>query len=129
MYTRRTFVSCGCTQLYNLGTVSKAQLMLRLTPSYAWWHTRGEGPDGEGDGKIYKGETVIFSDADCLGNGKRLEGLIKDYKLGEVVKVSGRNPNTEENITTYLWRYNGNKIRRIRLNKTVAKKTVRRSKK
>lgn len=135
MYTKRTPVSCGCTQLHDLSNVNKANLQAILRPTYKNWgdRERPKAPpgaesyvvesiqnrvrQGEFDNKIYAGETVIFSDADSNGNGKKLVNYIKRHKLGEVVSVSGRNPNTRNPITTYLWRYNGAKLKEgVRLN-------------
>ncbi len=81
---------------------------MSLKSTYKSWRTRNG--DGVSDGRIYKGETIIFSDAVANGNGVNLEKLIKKYDLGRVVKLSTQNPNTNNRITTYLWCYNGKQI-------------------
>lgn len=91
------------------------KLYFNLTP-----HEQKERIKGVYDNKIYKGETVIFSDADICGNGAALKKMIRDNKLGRVVSISTVNPNTLNKITTYLWVYNGNKI------EPKAKKTTKR---
>jgi PDZ domain-containing secreted protein len=135
MYTKRTPVSCGCTQLHDLYPINKASLEAMLRSVYKNWgdRTRPAATDamgayeretienrrraGEFDNKIYAGETVFFSDADSNGNGKKLVNYIKRHKLGEVVSISARNPNTKNKITSYLWVYNGAKLKEgVRLN-------------
>jgi hypothetical protein len=131
MYTKRTPVSCGCTQLHGLYPINKAELQAMLKPVYKNWGDRDRpradpaAPEfereamqnrvrqGEFDNKIYAGETVFFSDADSNGNGKKLVNYIKRHKLGEVVSISAKNPNTKNKITTYLWVYNGAKLKTV----------------
>lgn len=128
MQTKRTPISCGCTQLHDLIWVSKKALENMLQPEYKVWGVRERPKERPGmvdqereyvqrqrhqgvyDNKIYAGETVVFSDNDSYGNAKKLVQYIKRFKLGEVVSLSGRNPNSLNDITTYLWRYNGAKV-------------------
>jgi hypothetical protein len=128
--TRRTPISCGAQVLFNLDAINKKALESLLQPEYKRWQDRVR-PGGDGrpndpyirdyiteqrakgvyDNKIYPGETVVFSDADRYGNGKKLLQYIKRHKLGEVVSLSTINPNTKNKITTYLWVYNGAKLK------------------
>jgi len=123
--------------LFDLHNLTESKLNSMLEPIYKTWGARSRPGDpksyfnltpyerkerikGVYDNKIYKGETVIFSDADICGNGAALKKMIRDNKLGRVVSISTVNPNTLNKITTYLWVYNGNKI------EPKAKKTTKR---
>jgi hypothetical protein len=113
--------------LFDLHNLTESKLNSMLVSRYEPWNVRRRPGDpklyyeltpdereqrdkGVYDHKIYKGETVIFSDADMLGKGAALKKMIRDNKLGRVVSISTVNPNTLNKITTYLWVYNGNKI-------------------
>lgn len=128
MKTCRTPVSCGANLLFDLDSLDRRTLERLLVQEYKTWGERdrpGKGvwPEdmtndirearqkGQYDNKIYKGETVIFPDRDSNENGKRLEHYIKENDLGEVTSLSTTNPNTLNKITTYLWVYNGNKLK------------------
>jgi hypothetical protein len=141
MRVRRTPVSCGCQELYELFMPEgKATLAAMLVSKYKMWGERTrpsadtsvnwmwERDMGFYDGKIYAGETIFFSDADANKNGKKLVELIQKYNLGEVVSLGGVNPNTKSRITTYLWRYNGNKIVERKVVRSAAVKSVARGK-
>jgi hypothetical protein len=48
--------------------------------------------------------TVVWSDADMLGNGKALEQQIKAaFPDTQIVSVTARNPNSGNMIETWLW--------------------------
>jgi hypothetical protein len=126
-------VSCGANQLFRLNGINKAALEKLLDSNYLNWGNRPktrvredfEKPrDDEYDDKIYAGETVIFSDNDSYGNGRKLATLIRVHKLGDVVSLSGVNPNTRSKITTYLWRYNGAKLKTLPRKKTTTKERI-----
>lgn len=136
MRTRRTPVSCGANQLYGLQGINSKVLEGMLVQEYRQWgqrsrlrlnldlHALDRPRDDEYDDKIYAGETVIFSDNDSYKNGRKLAALIRAHKLGEVVSLSGVNPNTRSKITTYLWRYNGGKVLPVPRKKTASKERV-----
>jgi len=130
---QRTDMSCGTQIMYGLHFIDRYVLNRILQPQYKNWGARND--QATSDGHIYKGETIVFSDAIAHGNGVKLEKLIKQYDLGRVVKLSTKNPNTGNQITTYLWCYNGNKIdfnkvfngnRKPQLQKRTARPTARR---
>ena len=101
MYATPSSVSCGVVQIYSLlpthnyppGTKAAARLSLleSLLSTLATTSTQLCG-------------TVVFSDADCYGNGIRLASEIKEA-FGEegLVSVSNKNPNSGNRIRTWLW--------------------------
>lgn len=85
---------------------------------------RDEGPKAWLQGfykmlEVKQDFTIVFSDNDFYGNGERLENLIKKHKLGEVVSLDwDKNPNTGNNIKTWLWKLNCANIRKYLRSKT-----------
>jgi hypothetical protein len=69
------------------------------------------GSDGaftRGDWSSFEpGYTYVFSD-NFVGSGKRLATLIKRHKLGMITSSKwSRNPNSNNKIKVWTWRYNG----------------------
>lgn len=105
---QRTEMSCGMQVMYNLYDVNEGWLKDHLKARYKFWSQRNHA--AVADGKIYKGETIVFSDAVRNDNGIRLVRLIRKHKLGRVVSLRTENPNSKNQITTYLWCYNGKQL-------------------
>lgn len=61
--------------------------------------------------KIPNDLTIVFSDNRYYKNGEKLAEYILKYGLGDLVALPpGRNPNSGNQIITWLWRYNKVKV-------------------
>lgn len=61
-------------------------------------------------GHLDKDYTYIFSD-NKEGNGKNLADAIRKYKLGKLTETPWAvNPNSENMIKVWVWRYNGRNV-------------------
>jgi hypothetical protein len=118
----RNPASCGGQILSGLNEVNFTWLRKNLSSIYKLWDKRiqdGEGYEGDGEDlvysqfsfKIYKGETIIFSDKDIkTGGGNRLAEKVLKYGLGDIASLGTVNPNTGNKIRTWIWVYNGKQI-------------------
>jgi hypothetical protein len=114
----RNPASCGGQVMSNLAFVTKTWLENNLVSKYKYWDKRTELGEGYKEDdvfysyKIFKGETIIFSDRDlATSGGRRLAKSIEKYGLGEVISIGTKNPNTGNNIRTWVWVYNGNQVK------------------
>jgi hypothetical protein len=73
-----------------------------------------------------KGYTYIFSDNN-KGEGQDIAKFIRKNKLGKIVSSGWtRNPNSGNKICTWVWIYNGKKVKKDAKRKTAAKRVGRR---
>lgn len=89
MKHQASYISCGVLQVYDLEAMSRSPLLdllhmlgAELVPTVAH---------------------IVFSDANCLGNGFRLAREITDRFPRTLVGRSGVNPNTGNRIHTWIW--------------------------
>jgi hypothetical protein len=98
---RETGVSCGVNQIVSLHDLKKREPAFREFVEELWDRDQ---PDPKGGKQVY-----IFSDADRYGNGEWFMRMIRKYKLGKVTRPvhDNRNPGTGNQISVYVWSYNG----------------------
>jgi hypothetical protein len=108
-------VSCGVMMLPEVATISDHEFIesvnYRPEKGFDPFNVKAWDIDYN-DAPFQKGYSYIFSDAVKFGNGRRIAALIKKHKLGTLVKTrAATNPNSGNKIETWIWRYNGKKVK------------------
>jgi hypothetical protein len=109
-------ISCGIRQIAEVWRFRRSVAKLRT------WVNNRSGEDVPG-WALKPSYFYMFSDADHIGNGRWLAEMIRKHNLGVLSTPidAKENPNTNNLISMWIWRYNGNIIPRTPRKKTTVR--------